>query len=169
MSLAIIIELAQRSAATAEGTWPVTVSGWIALVASVVSLLAVTLGGSIAYGKARGHGEAAEARMIEKLNGFGERVETSEQSIQRTAGKEEERIRLLTTIQLQHDGLVAAVGEAKQGASQCRDDAIQNQLVLGSEVAAAVTKMHGLELSLSQRITVVETNVKNLMPGRGDS
>lgn len=138
-------------ASTSEPIWPVSVSGWVALVLSIASVLTIVIGGTIAWGKWLGH-----------LDGLGQRLAKVEQYKEQAIGSETERLRQIDRIEHDHKDLIVRVGEAKQVGAECREDAVQHSIELGSRVAEIDKKISVLELSVSQRLTATETDIEHL-------
>lgn len=139
----------------AEAIWPTTASGWVALVASLLSLVTVVVGGTVAYGK-----------WLNQIDGFGSRLGKVEEFKEQATGADVERRIQLDRIQHDHTDLIVRVGEAKEVGAQCREDAIEHQIVLGSRVADLDKKVTTFELSVSQRLTATETDIVHLKEKR---
>lgn len=145
MTLTIAVDAMQSH----REMWPISVSGWVSLVTSIVSLFMIVVGGTIAYGK-----------WLQKLNGLGERVTSIERFRDEEQGKEIERIRTLDGINRDHKQLLIDVGDAKQASIKCGEDAIDHSLELGARVSEVARDVTQFKLDISQRITAVETVIK---------
>jgi hypothetical protein len=128
------------------GAWPVTISGWVALVTSIVTAITVLIGAPVAWG-----------RWIQKINGLGERLKLVEDAQKESKGAEMERVRQFDEVMHEQRTIIAAIGRAEKSSESCREEIDQHALALGSLVSGAVTKMGAMELHLSQRLTAVET------------
>lgn len=127
------------------GIWPVSISGWVSLVASLTALAVALIG----YGK-----------WIERLNGMGGRVTTLEQKDQARVGAETERIRQLDRILNQHEDLIRQIGEAKGQATEARRESDENLLHMTSALSSLERSLNDMRLDLSQRMTAVETTLQ---------
>lgn len=125
--------------------WPVSISGWIALVTSIAGVV----GGFVAYGK-----------WIQRMNGFGERLNTVEAELNRSKGAEMERIRQFDAVMHEQRAIVASIARAEKASEACREEIGQHALTIGSQVAQAMTKMNAMEVNVSQRLAAVETALR---------
>lgn len=132
-----------------DSGWPTTVSGWVALVASLTTLVTVVLGGAIAYGKS-----------AEQFNRLKDRVSDLETAQEGQKGMDEERRSQLDRVLGEHATILGALGESKRSVEQCRDDADQYTREIGAKVADVLRAMGQMELSIVQRLTAVETILK---------
>lgn len=162
MTLLIVL---QRAAASGEGLWPSSVSGWVALATGVGAFIWSVVLGIYAYGKTKARQEAAEERLTERLNGFGLRLERTEAFEDRMNGMDSERVRHLDRIDAEHQNLHREAGEAKASAEGCADKMVQHAIELGVLVRELEKRVGQFELAISQRVKGVETDIKHLSDG----
>lgn len=132
--------------------WPITGAGWIALFAAIATPVIVAIGAIVAYGK-----------WLARMNGLGRRVKDVEDSLVQVKTVQDERGRQFERILTQHEQLIAAVSDSKKSAEQCSADAEQHALMIGSKVDELKNINSKMELSISQRLTAVETKMEILM------
>lgn len=136
--------LMQQVAAEDLPFLPTTVSGYMSLTLSLISV--VTIG--VAYGK-----------WLEKLNGMGGRVKLLEEA---KAGAEAERDLFRTSIDrllTQHESLIGQLGRHERSTESCREDTEKLGIDLGVKLSDLTREVGRLNLDLSTRITRVETTL----------
>jgi hypothetical protein len=125
--------------------WPTTGAGWVTLALSGVALVLIPVG----YGK-----------WLEKMNGLGGRVKEVEDEQRRLEGVDVERRLEIDRILANHETLLTRVGESKKSADRCLEDAERHAITIGSKVDEARTALNDLRLTLSERLTAVETELR---------
>lgn len=128
-----------------ENVWPVTVTGWVTLIASLGTLVIIP----VSYGK-----------WLEKMNGLGRRMKRIEDEQERARGTDVARQREIDRVLGQHEDLLRLVGESKRSAEQCLTDAEQHALEIGAQCSEILKAQNKMELGLSQRLTALETEVR---------
>lgn len=121
---------------------PVTASGWVALLGAVFSSGAVVLG----WGK-----------LLEKLNGYGERLSDVERAQNESLGHRTAMQRQIDRILDQHETLISLLGEAKRSSEKCSEETQDVAINIGSKIDTVSREVNGMNLQLSQRIKAVET------------
>lgn len=146
--------------------WPTTVMGWVALGAAVLALV----GGIMAWG-----------RLLEKLNGYGERLKKVEGDVQGIHGTMEEHRRALESITAANAALAERLGEAKKAAETCTEDMREYALDIGTkldawrrefsaELGALRKDFHDVDKTLSTKLEGVERELRLTRGhGRGDT
>jgi hypothetical protein len=132
-----------------HGFWPVTGAGWIGFVVSIITAVAVSIGSFIAYGK-----------WLGKMNGFGGRLKKVEDKLTEVSAIQDERGKQFQRILDQHEALISQVAESKKRAEQCSDEFEDHAVLLGSKIDELKNQSSRLELTISQRLTAVETELK---------
>lgn len=155
----------QAAAPTAHGgvlpaaptsIWPTTVMGWLAFVMALVALV----GGFVAWG-----------RLLEKLNGYGDRLKSVE-------GKHEEHSGILTTQTAALANVTSAlerlhldVGRAQRSAEGCTEDMREYALEIGAkldawrreltaDIGALRTDFHTMDKTLSRQLEGLQAEVR---------
>jgi len=132
-----------------EQFWPSTGSGWIGIGLSVFTFLGVIIGGVVAYGK-----------WLSRINGFGARVSKTETDLVEVRALQEEHTRQVDRLLDQHESLITQVAESKKRADQCSEEFEDHAVILGSKIDELKNQSSRTELSISQRLTAVETELK---------
>ena len=124
-------------------------SAWIGIVGGVVGILAAAIAFPVAWGK-----------VVQKLNGFGERQEKLEKAHEKAEGERETMQRQIDRVLTQHDGLIRQLGEAKRSTEKCSEETVDLGIAIGSKIDTLSREVNGMNLHLSQRIKAVETVLK---------
>jgi hypothetical protein len=128
-----------------QGVWPITIIGWLTTIGMVFSVGAVILG----WGK-----------LLEKLNGYGERLNTVEKNQGEARIHRQELQRNLDRILDQHAVMLERLSEAKSTSERCDDDMQEIAINIGSRLDTVQRDINGMNLQLSQRLRAVETVLK---------
>jgi hypothetical protein len=134
--------------ATDDGAWPTRASGWVALFVSIGTAVTLVVGSVIAYGK-----------WLSRMNGLGRRVKAVEDDQVKIRAVQDERGLQFERLLTQHEALIEAVAGAKKSAEQCSNESEQHAMFIGSKVDELKNAASKMELSISQRLTVVETKI----------
>ena len=135
--------------------WPVTISGWITMFVSIGTLIVVVVGSIVGYSK-----------WLAKINGLGARVKKVEDEQVKIRAVQDERGLQFERLLTQHEALIEAVAGAKKSAEQCSTDSEQHAMMIGAKVDELRGANNRMELSISQRLTAVETKMEVLMEQR---
>ena len=127
------------------GFWPLTFTGWATLIGMIFSVGAVILG----WGK-----------LLEKLNGYGERLNIVEKNQGEARVHRQELQRNLDRVLDQHQTMLERLSEARQTSEKCNEDVQDVAINIGARIDAVSRDINAMNLSLSQRIRAVETVLK---------
>jgi len=147
-----LLQVLAKATTDESAVWPITISGWVTLFLSIGTLVAVVVGTIVGYSK-----------WLTKMNGMGRRIKVVEDEQVRIKAVSDERGRQFERLLAQHESLIEAVAGAKKSAEQCSVESEQHALMIGSKVDEMKNKFGGMELSISQRLTAVETKMEILM------
>lgn len=125
--------------------WPATVIGWITA--------AGFLGGAYLYVVDRGKRE-------EKINGWGKRVDETVEEVAKVKAKQEEHARVMSGIVETQERIAEALGEAKQTAEDCRNDASDHARELGVKVDEMRRSIEGKISAFGERLAGVERELE---------
>ena len=73
---------------------------------------------------------------------------------------QEEHTRQVDRLLDQHESLITQVAESKKRADQCSEEFEDHAVILGSKIDELKNQSSRTELSISQRLTAVETELK---------
>lgn len=137
--------LLQQAPADDFHFWPVSIGGWVALFGGIFSVGAVVLG----WGK-----------LLEKLNGYGGRLQEVEKAQEESRGHRQALQRQVDRILDQHETMISQLGEAKRSSERCNEETQDMAISIGSKIDEMRRDVNTMNLQLSQRIKAVETVLK---------
>jgi len=144
------------------GIWPITVSGWITMVSVIVGLLATGGGAVYGWGRWTQTLNGFTGSISNQVNGFGERVTTTENRLAAVEEHDRSMQRIIDTVLLQHGNILERLGEARRASEQGSTDMdvmatrIESKLDL---VRESVTK---IDKELSSRASALEATGRRL-------
>jgi hypothetical protein len=146
--------------------WPITLMGWVTLIVSIAG----ALGMFIAWG-----------RLLEKLNGYGGRLEKVEGDVKTLTGIVEAQSRALERVTAVHEAMLQQLGKAEKSAEQCSEDMGQYARDLGArmdewrrelsgKIGALRDDFHHVDKELSSKLEGVQAELRLTRPtGRRDA
>lgn len=136
--------------------WPQTVMGWVTFFISI----GAGIGMIVAWG-----------RLLEKLNGYGQRLTDVEGKVDKLAGLVAEQTRSLDLVRAVHEAMLKQLGKAERSAEQCGEDMGEYAREIGSkldawrreqsgDVAALRNDFHEVDKTLSMKLEGLEREVR---------
>jgi hypothetical protein len=129
--------------------WPVTVTGWVGLIA-----------GMFALGLSLWNQLVTKVKRDQELNGVGTRVKTLEEFRQEYQGEATERALVMQRTSDALAQLLVQIGEAKASAGQCHADTERMGRDLAHRIDSAMEQMSGWERRLSMQVYGLETELR---------
>lgn len=141
-----ILFLAQvQGAAPSAPFWPESVTGWLGLIVSIISLLGIAVG----YGK-----------LVQQINGLGTRVAAVEDTGKEAGIKVDGLNTQVQRVLDQHQTLIERIGEARGETVRCREDYVSLGDQLGTKIDNLRRELTEQNTKLRERLTAVETELK---------
>lgn len=127
--------------------WPQSVTGWLGLIGSGLSLLGIAVG----YGK-----------LVQQINGLGVRVANVEDGDKVSDERMDSFATQVQRVLDQHQLLIERIGEARGETVRCREDYVNLGEQLGAKIDNLRRELTEQNTKMRERLASVETELKHV-------
>ncbi len=148
--------------AAPAGIWPITISGWITMVGVIVGLLATGGGAVYGWGRWTQTLNGFTDKISTQLNGFGERVTTTENRLASAEEHDRAMQRIIDAMLLQHGSILERLGEAKRASEQGSTNMDMMATRIESKLDQVRDSITKIDKDLSSRASALEATGRRL-------
>lgn len=144
-----------------QEVWPMSVAGWLGIILSAIAIFGAVWG----YAKSAARASEAQRRMVEQLNGMGERMKRLEDAHEQHRGMMEKLDRAVESTLRAQGELLVRIGAAEKHSEDAEDRTVQLGIDIGSRLSDLAEKLGQFRSDITNRMTelTVELRTRGLI------